>query len=253
MSPYTLDKISYFFSTNEPDRVDRRHAHTLVCKDQLEYLDTQHNWQHPLNNMYFNDNNYSNPCCVRKFCQAQLHSYYRNSLKVKFSPVHIRYIILSQRFKDKPVHICYTILSQEKVSKINQVFHKIVSGQNFWLYSMILTLSNYDYTDLISLLMIIIMKWHRCSSCIENNKDSLWPGKLNCSVKFTDVLTRCSIHPWGKREARCEIRMAPALACPCSLVQRLKRQRQWWLATTWLAQPPSFIDIMVTIQQPDNS
>ena len=56
-------------------------------------------------------------------------------------------------------------------------------------------------------------------------------GQLdNCSVKLADVSTRCSSHPQGKSEARCEIDgsfigVAPALAYPCGLVWSLKRQR----------------------------
>ena len=54
--------------------------------------------------------------------------------------------------------------------------------------------------------------------------------QLNCSVKLADVSTRCSSHPQGKSEARCEnagvlIDVAPALACPCGSMQRLKRRR----------------------------
>ena len=46
-------------------------------------------------------------------------------------------------------------------------------------------------------------------------------------VQLADVSTRCSSHPQGKSEARCEnagefIGVALALACPCGSVQRLK-------------------------------
>ena len=42
-------------------------------------------------------------------------------------------------------------------------------------------------------------------------------GQLNCSVKLANISIRCSSHPQGKSEARCEnagvlIGMAPALA-----------------------------------------
>ena len=55
-------------------------------------------------------------------------------------------------------------------------------------------------------------------------------GQLNCSVKLADVSTRCSSHPQGKSEARCEkggalIGVATALARPCGWVQRVERRR----------------------------
>ena len=52
-------------------------------------------------------------------------------------------------------------------------------------------------------------------------------GQRNCSLKLADVSTRCSIHPQGKSEARCEkggalIGVATALA---RRVQRVERRR----------------------------
>ena len=42
MSPYTLGKISYYFSTCEPSTIDRRCVHRRGCTDQREHLDTLH-------------------------------------------------------------------------------------------------------------------------------------------------------------------------------------------------------------------
>ena len=55
-------------------------------------------------------------------------------------------------------------------------------------------------------------------------------GQLNCSVKLADVSTRCSSHPQGKSEVRCEkggalIGVATALARPCGWVQRVGCRR----------------------------
>ena len=52
-------------------------------------------------------------------------------------------------------------------------------------------------------------------------------GQLNCLVKLADISTRCSCHPQGNSEARCEnagvlIGVVTALAHPCGSVQRLK-------------------------------
>ena len=54
-------------------------------------------------------------------------------------------------------------------------------------------------------------------------------SSLNCSVKLADVSTRCSSHPHGKSEVRCEkggalIGVATALACPCGWVQRVEHR-----------------------------
>ena len=62
------------------------------------------------------------------------------------------------------------------------------------------------------------------------NKTKILFGQLNCLVKLADVSTRCSSHPQGKSEARCEkagalIGMATALAHPCGQVQRVERRR----------------------------
>ena len=42
------------------------------------------------------------------------------------------------------------------------------------------------------------------SSLQEMNKMKILGGQLNCSVKLADVTTRCSSHPQGESEARCE-------------------------------------------------
>ena len=42
MSPYTLGKIFYYFSTYELSTVDRRCVHRRGCTDRHEYLDTLH-------------------------------------------------------------------------------------------------------------------------------------------------------------------------------------------------------------------
>ena len=53
MSPYILDKTFYFCSTYEPSTVDRVYVHIEVCRDQLEFLDTQGtSCQQPSNVMY---------------------------------------------------------------------------------------------------------------------------------------------------------------------------------------------------------
>ena len=57
----------------------------------------------------------------------------------------------------------------------------------------------------------------------EINEDSL--QTINCLVKLAGVSTRCSSHPQGKSEARCEnagvlIGVAPALMHPCRSMQR---------------------------------
>ena len=36
------------------------------------------------------------------------------------------------------------------------------------------------------------------------NKTKILCGQLNCSVKLANISTRCSSHPQGKSEARCE-------------------------------------------------
>ena len=60
-----------------------------------------------------------------------------------------------------------------------------------------------------------------------NNEDS-FVDNLMLGVQLADVSTRCSSHPQGKSEARCEIDgnffigVAPELARACGPVQRSK-------------------------------
>ena len=63
-------------------------------------------------------------------------------------------------------------------------------------------------------------------SLYRNNEDS-FVDNLMLGVQLADVSTRCSSHPQGKSEARCEIDgnfigVAPELARACGPVQRSK-------------------------------
>ena len=86
------------------------------------------------------------------------------------------------------------------------------------------------------------------------NKTKIHCGQLNCSVKLADVLTRCSSHPQGKSEVRCEkgwcsYRRGYCARTPMRLGAEGGAPAR--LALARLPPPPSFF--IVAIQQPGSS
>ena len=56
----------------------------------------------------------------------------------------------------------------------------------------------------ISTLLVCMIFWNQHPYLYRNNEDS-FVDNLMLGVQLADVSTRCSSHPQGKSEARCEI------------------------------------------------